>query len=113
MKEYVPPEKFKFWEEVGTEMGFAYVASGPLVRSSYKAGGRGVTFAPQPRQLLLYSHFVCRRILYKEHPEAARGCRREDQREDSYNLESLSLYLPSIYSLLHVLTVCNLLHCTV
>ena len=38
MKEYVTPEKFKFWEDVGNELGFAYTASGPLVRSSYKAG---------------------------------------------------------------------------
>ena len=38
VKEYVPPEKFKFWEEMGKELGFAYTASGPLVRSSYKAG---------------------------------------------------------------------------
>ena len=34
----MPPEKFKFWEEVGERLGFAYTASGPLVRSSYKAG---------------------------------------------------------------------------
>ena len=32
------PEKFKFWETVGNNLGFAYTASGPLVRSSYKAG---------------------------------------------------------------------------
>lgn len=38
MKEYVPPEKFQFWEGVGAELGFLYTASGPLVRSSYKAG---------------------------------------------------------------------------
>ena len=38
VKEYVPPEKFQFWEGVGKELGFAYTASGPLVRSSYKAG---------------------------------------------------------------------------
>ncbi len=38
VKEYVPPEKFKFWEEMGNSLGFAYTASGPLVRSSYKAG---------------------------------------------------------------------------
>lgn len=36
--EYVTPAKFQHWEKVGTEMGFLYVASGPLVRSSYKAG---------------------------------------------------------------------------
>ncbi|KAL4229833.1 hypothetical protein ACF0H5_010225 [Mactra antiquata] len=38
VKEYVHPDKFKFWEEVGNKLGFAYTASGPLVRSSYKAG---------------------------------------------------------------------------
>ena len=36
--EYVTPAKFKFWEDVGNSMGFLYTASGPLVRSSYKAG---------------------------------------------------------------------------
>uniref|UniRef100_A0A8C9RML4 Lipoyl synthase, mitochondrial n=1 Tax=Scleropages formosus TaxID=113540 RepID=A0A8C9RML4_SCLFO len=38
VEEYVTPEKFAHWEKVGTEMGFVYTASGPLVRSSYKAG---------------------------------------------------------------------------
>nr|XP_016924612.1 lipoyl synthase, mitochondrial [Drosophila suzukii] len=36
--EYVTPEKFKHWEVRGNELGFLYTASGPLVRSSYKAG---------------------------------------------------------------------------
>jgi lipoyl synthase len=36
--EYVTPEKFAAWKKVAEEMGFLYVASGPLVRSSYKAG---------------------------------------------------------------------------
>lgn len=36
--EYVTPTKFKEWEEKGNELGFLYTASGPLVRSSYKAG---------------------------------------------------------------------------
>lgn len=35
---YITPEKFKYWEVKALEMGFAYCASGPLVRSSYKAG---------------------------------------------------------------------------
>lgn len=35
---FVTPEKFRQWEEVSREMGFAYAAAGPLVRSSYKAG---------------------------------------------------------------------------
>lgn len=38
VKEYVHPDKFKHWEDVGNKLGFAYTASGPLVRSSYKAG---------------------------------------------------------------------------
>ena len=36
--EYVTPEKFAQFEKRGREMGFLYTASGPLVRSSYKAG---------------------------------------------------------------------------
>lgn len=36
--EYVTPEKFDEWGRRAREMGFLYVASGPLVRSSYKAG---------------------------------------------------------------------------
>lgn len=36
--EYVTPEKFNYYKEMGDKMGFLYTASGPLVRSSYKAG---------------------------------------------------------------------------
>jgi len=36
--EYVTPEKYAHWEKRGIELGFLYTASGPLVRSSYKAG---------------------------------------------------------------------------
>ena len=35
--EYIKPEKFSFLKKVGEEMGFASVASGPFVRTSYKA----------------------------------------------------------------------------
>lgn len=38
VKEFVTPEKFKQWQDEGEKLGFLYVASGPLVRSSYKAG---------------------------------------------------------------------------
>ncbi|XP_038063101.1 lipoyl synthase, mitochondrial-like [Patiria miniata] len=38
VSEYVTPAKFDYWEKVGNKLGFAYTASGPLVRSSYKAG---------------------------------------------------------------------------
>jgi lipoyl synthase len=36
--EYVPPEVFRELEQEGLELGFRFVAAGPLVRSSYKAG---------------------------------------------------------------------------
>ena len=38
VEEYVVPEKFESWRKRALEMGFLYCASGPLVRSSYKAG---------------------------------------------------------------------------
>lgn len=38
VKEYVTPEKFEFLKLKALEMGFLYVAAGPFVRSSYKAG---------------------------------------------------------------------------
>ena len=38
IEEWITPEQFAAYEKIGIEMGFAYVASGPLVRSSYKAG---------------------------------------------------------------------------
>jgi lipoic acid synthetase len=36
--EYVTPEVFEIWRQRALDLGFLYVASGPLVRSSYKAG---------------------------------------------------------------------------
>lgn len=50
---FVPPEEFDAWRDAGVEMGFRFVASGPLVRSSYRAAeaflkgilrGEGATF---------------------------------------------------------------------
>jgi lipoyl synthase len=35
---YITPEQFQNWQTEAEQMGFLYVASGPLVRSSYKAG---------------------------------------------------------------------------
>ncbi|MBG7613235.1 lipoyl synthase [Polaribacter sp. BAL334] len=37
VKEFITPEQFKKYETIGLEMGFMYVESGALVRSSYKA----------------------------------------------------------------------------
>lgn len=33
---YVEPSEFDHWKKVAEDLGFLYVASGPLVRSSYK-----------------------------------------------------------------------------
>jgi lipoyl synthase len=48
VQRYVPPEEFDHWREVAMALGFARVASGPFVRSSYhakdlyqKVGGKG------------------------------------------------------------------------
>lgn len=38
VEEFITPEKFNEWREEAEAMGFLYVASGPLVRSSYRAG---------------------------------------------------------------------------
>lgn len=37
VERFVTPDEFKMLEEVGYEMGFSHVASGPMVRSSYFA----------------------------------------------------------------------------
>jgi lipoic acid synthetase len=37
IKRFVHPDEFKHWQRVAEELGFKGVASGPLVRSSYKA----------------------------------------------------------------------------
>merc|ERR1712230_280605 len=38
VEEYVTPEAFELWRQRALDLGFLYCASGPLVRSSYKAG---------------------------------------------------------------------------
>jgi len=38
VSEYVPPERFEHYRQVAEGLGFLYVASGPFVRSSYRAG---------------------------------------------------------------------------
>lgn len=35
--EYIHPDQFKEYETIGDELGFAFVASGPFIRSSYNA----------------------------------------------------------------------------
>lgn len=38
VEKYITPEEFNEWKQVADDLGFLYVASGPLVRSSYRAG---------------------------------------------------------------------------
>jgi lipoyl synthase len=38
VERYVTPDEFEQWRVRALDMGFLYCASGPLVRSSYKAG---------------------------------------------------------------------------
>lgn len=38
VQRFIPPEEFKKWRQTAEDMGFVYCASGPLVRSSYRAG---------------------------------------------------------------------------
>lgn len=38
VERYVTPDEFEMWRKRALDMGFLYCASGPLVRSSYKAG---------------------------------------------------------------------------
>ena len=37
VQDFITPEKFQFYKDLGLKMGFKYVESGPLVRSSYRA----------------------------------------------------------------------------
>lgn len=38
VKRFVPPEEFEHLKNIGEKKGFLYVAAGPFVRSSYRAG---------------------------------------------------------------------------
>ncbi|MBC6414782.1 MAG: lipoyl synthase [Bdellovibrionales bacterium] len=38
VQSFISPQEFKEWEQIAKAMGFIYCASGPLVRSSYRAG---------------------------------------------------------------------------
>ena len=38
VERFIPPEEFEHYKQIGEQKGFLYVASGPFVRSSYRAG---------------------------------------------------------------------------
>ena len=37
VQEFITPEQFQYYKDLGLKMGYKYVESGPLVRSSYRA----------------------------------------------------------------------------
>jgi hypothetical protein len=71
---YVEPAEFDRWKQIAEGMGFLYVASGPLVRSSYKVG------ASYPHRLPESSDFSLRLAntlsrMYSAGREPKRGLR--------------------------------------
>ena len=50
VSEYVTPEAFAAYQRVAEELGFLYVAAGPKVRSSYRAGELYLTNMLKGRQ---------------------------------------------------------------
>jgi len=49
VERYVTPREFDRWRRTALDMGFKAVASGPFVRSSYRAGEMFASVAPKPR----------------------------------------------------------------
>ena len=56
---YVEPAEFDRWKQVAEDLGFLYVASGPLVRSSYK-----VRDLNRPQQAVLTKPITGWRVLH-------------------------------------------------
>jgi len=59
VKKYVTPEEFDEWKIKAEKMGFKYVASGPLVRSSYKAGEFFLKNYLQEKQQQIFIRMLC------------------------------------------------------
>jgi hypothetical protein len=83
---YVEPSEFDQWKQVADDMGFSYVASGPLVRSSYKVSHL-VSFGSDDSP---YTRLLGRRILYREYVE--RKGHREQSEESRYTRSFYKLY---------------------
>lgn len=60
---YVEPAEFDRWRQVAEDLGFLYVASGPLVRSSYKVSS-GWAFVVSPHDP--DDSYLGRRVLHRE-----------------------------------------------
>ncbi len=72
---YVEPAEFDQWRVEAEEMGFVYVASGPLVRSSYKVRRGAVDDKVSRLTWSTLSLPAGRRVLHRKRAqEAARGC---------------------------------------
>ena len=56
VERFVPPEEFDRLKALADEMGFAYCASGPLVRSSYRAGEYFITNILKQRASAFATH---------------------------------------------------------
>ncbi len=52
---WVPPEEFAKWKTFGLEIGFDFVESGPLVRSSYHADEQSAQFSSHRQSRLAQS----------------------------------------------------------
>ncbi len=50
MEDYITPEEFNAYKKKGESLGFSFVASDPLVRSSYKAADMLKTPSPEEQQ---------------------------------------------------------------
>eukprot|EP01147_Barroeca_monosierra_P000510 gene510-3836_t len=72
--EYVTPEKFDYWRQVGEDMGFLYTASGPLVRSSYKAGEYFLTKILRKRQGISDGHELTQEQLQQGTSLSSQSC---------------------------------------
>jgi len=46
VKKYYTPDEFSKWKRFAEDLGFGYVASGPLVRSSYHADEAAISLLP-------------------------------------------------------------------
>jgi len=56
VSEYVPPDKFDHYKHLAEDLGFLYVASGPFVRSSYRAGEFFLEALVRNRSLFNHTH---------------------------------------------------------
>jgi hypothetical protein len=63
VERYVEPAEFDKWKQVAEDLGFLYVASGPLVRSSYKV----IWCLLDPSYLCSLPHLSGGRVLHRKH----------------------------------------------